>query len=153
MLVVEPPLPRTRLDGAALLDERDQTPVIGLTLRHDRIDSFWFTLLHELAHVIKHLKGQQEVYVDDTDQEAEADDKEVEANQLAREALIPRAIWRRSDAYRFQTLEAIQELAQQLEVHPAIIAGRLRRDTGNYRLFPRLIGQGKVRKLFLETKW
>jgi HTH-type transcriptional regulator / antitoxin HigA len=152
VLVVEPSLPRTRLDGAALLDGRDQTPVIGLTLRHDCIDSFWFTLLHELAHVIKHLKGKQEVYVDDTDQEVEDDEKEVEANQLARGALIPRAIWRRSDAYHFQTLEAIQELAQQLEIHPAIIAGRLRRDTGNYRLFPKLVGQGKVRVLFSEMK-
>ena len=43
------PLEKTYLDGAAFwLDER---PAVGLTLRYDRIDSFWFTLMHELAHL------------------------------------------------------------------------------------------------------
>ena len=53
-LVIERHLPRTHLDGAALclLDGR---PVIGLTLRYDRIDNFWFSLMHELAHVSLHL--------------------------------------------------------------------------------------------------
>ena len=49
-LVVVPHLPKTHLDGAAL-KLGDGTPVIGLTLRYDRIDNFWFCLLHELAHV------------------------------------------------------------------------------------------------------
>jgi len=31
------------------------TPIVTLTLRHDRIDNFWFALLHELVHVHKHL--------------------------------------------------------------------------------------------------
>ena len=47
-------LPRTHLDGAALRLP-DSNPVIGLTLRYDRIDNFWYTLLHELAHVGLHL--------------------------------------------------------------------------------------------------
>ena len=42
------PLAKTYLDGAAL-KLADGTPVVGLTLRYDRIDSFWFCLLHELA--------------------------------------------------------------------------------------------------------
>ena len=41
-------LPRTHLDGAAL-QLADGTPVIGLTLRYDRLDNFWFCLLHELS--------------------------------------------------------------------------------------------------------
>src|SRR5690606_21229869 len=49
-VVVEPHLPKTYLDGAAFL-RADGVPVIGLTLRHDKLDNFWFTLLHELAHV------------------------------------------------------------------------------------------------------
>jgi hypothetical protein len=47
-------LPRTYLDGAAL-QLTDRTPVVGLTLRYDRLDNFWFCLLHELAHVGRHL--------------------------------------------------------------------------------------------------
>ena len=51
-------LPRTHLDGAALRLPNGK-PVIGLTLRHDRIDNFWFTLLHELAHIGHSLRRQQ----------------------------------------------------------------------------------------------
>ena len=54
-LVVEPHLPQTYLDGAAFLLPAGR-PVIGLTLRYDRLDNFWFVLFHELAHVVKHLR-------------------------------------------------------------------------------------------------
>src|SRR5271157_576991 len=53
-LVVVPHLPKTYLDGAAL-KLADGTPVVGLTLRYDRIDNFWFCLLHELAHIGRHM--------------------------------------------------------------------------------------------------
>ena len=64
-LVIERHLPRTHLDGAALclLDGR---PVIGLTLRYDRIDNFWFSLMHELAHVSLHLDcHENDLFIDD----------------------------------------------------------------------------------------
>jgi HTH-type transcriptional regulator / antitoxin HigA len=50
ILVIVPHLSHTRLDGAAML-LADGTPVIALTLRYDRLDSFWFTLFHECAHI------------------------------------------------------------------------------------------------------
>ena len=53
-LVIERHLPKTYLDGVALR-LGDGRPVIGLTLRYDRIDNFWFCLLHELAHVGRHM--------------------------------------------------------------------------------------------------
>ena len=53
-LVREGHLRKTRLDGAAM-KLPDGSPVVGLTLRYDRLDYFWFTLLHELAHVARHL--------------------------------------------------------------------------------------------------
>jgi len=50
VLVIAPHLTNTYLDGAAMrLD--DGAPVIGLSVRYDRLDNFWFCLLHELAHV------------------------------------------------------------------------------------------------------
>jgi HTH-type transcriptional regulator / antitoxin HigA len=45
----------------------DGTPVIGPTLRYDRIDNFWFCLLHELAHIVKHLTSSDRVIIDDFD--------------------------------------------------------------------------------------
>src|SRR5215813_2296886 len=66
-------LPRTHLDGAAL--QLDGTPVIGLTLRYDRLDNFWFCLLHELTHVARHLAdGGEFLFVDDLDLRAKDDD-------------------------------------------------------------------------------
>lgn len=56
-LVCLEPLPRTHLDGAAL-QLADGTPVIGLTLRYDRVDNFWFCLLHELAHALCPLRDR-----------------------------------------------------------------------------------------------
>ena len=70
VLVIEPHLPRTHLDGAAMIG-RAGAPVIGLTLRKDRLDNFWFTLLHELVHAWKHLSDKQ--YRAITDENVEGD--------------------------------------------------------------------------------
>lgn len=151
--VIEPHLPQTRLDGAAMLDE-DGTPVIGMTIRFDRLDNFWFTLLHELVHVYKHLRDSKHAFIDDTETVEDEDPKEVEANRLAGEAFIPRNQWMHSDAYRRRTdLVAIKEFAYRLRIHPAIVAGRIRRDTGNYRILTGALGSGEVRRLFPEVAW
>ncbi len=151
-LVIEPHLPRTHLDGAAMLST-DGTPVIGLTIRHDRIDNFWFNLLHELAHIYKHLKSSDEAFIDNLDSTPGKDPREREADLLAAEVLIPRILWRRSNAYRQRSPEAIQELALSLNIHPAIIAGRIRHDAKNFYILGQMIGKGKVRKLFNDINW
>lgn len=146
VLVIEPHLPRTHLDGAAMLDE-DGTPVVGLTLRRDQRDYFWFTLMHELIHVQRHLGRQGQAFVDDTD--AESDDRlETEANILAAEAFIPRHLWKSSDAYRVKRSDAINALANSLMIHPSIVAGRIRRETGNYRILKEFFAPGNLKRLF-----
>lgn len=144
-LVVEPHLPRTKLDGAAMLD--DGAPVIGLTLRYDRVDYFWFTLMHELIHVQRHLGRQHATFVDE-DEMSNDDEKELEANIYAAEAFIPRQIWKSSDAYRTRKHEAVVQLADSLMIHPAIVAGRIQRETSNYRILKELSGVNGIRKLF-----
>ena len=143
-IIIEPSLKGTRIDGAALKDI-DGQPIIGLSLRYDRLDNFWYTLLHEVAHIWKHVHNE-ETFLDDLDASSD-DKKESEANRLAREAFIPRAVWKRSDAYITPTKENIDILSRELKITPAIIAGRLRRELGNYRLFADLIGQGEVSRI------
>ena len=127
----------------------EKGPVIGLTLRSDRIDNFWFTLLHELVHIAEHLKIIDDAFIDnEIEKESEDDPKENEANRLAREAFIPRTIWSRSDAFRQRTPEAINRLAGELRIHPAIIAGRIRHETNNFKILNELVGQGEVLKVF-----
>jgi HTH-type transcriptional regulator / antitoxin HigA len=152
VVVIEPRLPNTLIDGAALLTERG-TPVIGLTLRYDRVDYFWYTLFHELIHVWKHLVAVDEAYIDRIETSEPADATEKEANRIARDALIPRAIWKRSQAFLSPTRESIQELADSARIHPAVIVGRLHHETGRYAAFRGLLGQGEVRKLFPEVNF
>ena len=87
-LIIEPTLPKTQLDGVALLTERRKA-VIGLSLRFDRIDAFWFTLLHECVHVWKHLSSAREAFVDRIEHTESDEFREKEANRLARDAFIP----------------------------------------------------------------
>jgi HTH-type transcriptional regulator/antitoxin HigA len=151
-LVVVPHLPRTYLDGAAL-KLADGTPVIGLTLRYDRVDNFWFCLLHELAHVGRHMENDGDAaFVDDlTLREVEGarkDPKEVQADEWAEEALIPRAIWDTSAVRQKPTPMAVVNLAKVLQVHPAVVAGRVRHEQRNYRLLSHFVGTGEVRRQF-----
>lgn len=148
-VVIEPCLKGTQLDGAALRDA-DGTPIVGLTLRYDRLDNFWFTLLHEVAHLWKHVRDDTETFMDDLNVTSE-DRREAEANRLAQEAFIPRLIWRRSEAYLSPSKSSIEQLSRELKIHPSVIVGRLRRDSGNYALFSDMIGQNEVKKALLEV--
>lgn len=152
-VVIEPQFKGTQLDGAAFLD-RDGSPVIGLTLRLDRIDNFWFTLEHELVHVIKHLSQPNDQIFDrlaDNHETTEALEKE--ANRLARDALIPRATWKRSGIVSAPSYEKIIGLADELKIHPAIVAGRIQRETGNFGMFAQLVGWHEVKGLFPEINF
>lgn len=152
-LIVEPHLPRTHLDGAAM-NAWIGRPVIGLSLRYDRIDNFWFCLMHELAHLALHLEGEEEArFYDDLDSDSQGDPREEEADRLAGEALIPEKEWERSPASRLRTVQAAEHLARKLGIHPAIVAGRIRRAYNSYRLLNNLVGQGQVRRWFPNVSW
>ncbi len=149
-LVIVPHLPRTYLDGAALR-LKDGRPVVGLTLRYDRIDNFWFCLLHELAHVGRHLDNDQgNAFVDDQTlrgvEGRREDPREAQADEWATEALVPRADWEASAARERPTPMAVMNLAYALQVHPAIIAGKIRYEQQNYRLLSQFVGTGEVRR-------
>lgn len=148
-LVIEPHLPNTHLDGAALLHSKG--PVIGLTLRYDRLDNFWFVLFHELFHIIKHLrKSKLEGIFDDLDI-VSTDRLEEEANSLAAEALIPKERWDCALARYVRSPEAVTAIAKELNISPAIVAGRIRHEAKNYIILNDLVGQGEVRKHFPEA--
>ena len=143
---IVPHLPRTHLDGAAMKGEGER-PVIGLTLRYDRIDNFWWVLMHELAHVTSHLEDENSAFIDDLRLES-SDAKEEEADRLAEEILIPRDVWEHCEAAERPTPLTVTALAQELGIHPAIVAGRARKKQRNYRLLSQFVGSKGVNYLF-----
>jgi HTH-type transcriptional regulator/antitoxin HigA len=146
-VVIEQHLEGTHLDGAALLLD-DIYPVIALTLRHDRLDNFWFVLFHEIAHVYLHLGINYQMIFDDLD--TVTDGIEFEADQFALNAMIPDIVWKKSLVRFSPSPETIINQAKTLKVHAALIAGRIRKETGKYYQFSDLVGQGEVRKFFAE---
>jgi len=150
-VIIERHLPNTYLDGSAILTNGER-PVIALTLRYDRIDNFWFTLMHELAHVHLHIgKGVGQFY-DDLDVDDQADLLENEADVLAGEVLMPQAEWKNSPASKLKSPDAAQHLAKKLGIHPAIVAGRIRHESKEYRLLNNLVGHKKIRVQFERSK-
>ena len=144
VFVVMEHLPGTFLDGAAMC-RNDGVPVIALTLRHDRIDNFWFTLLHEFCHVGHHLGEEVSLILDDLEVKS-TDDVESQADAFAQDALIPPEIWSEAttDSATFSS-EALAAVASKAGVHPAIVAGRWQRENNDYRRFAKLLGRGEVR--------
>jgi HTH-type transcriptional regulator/antitoxin HigA len=146
--IIEPQIAGMKVDGAAFLV--DDIPVIGMTLRLDVVDNFWFTLLHEIAHVILHYRtGLASGFFDDADNPG-IDEVEAEANQFASNMLIPDELWKRSPARIAKTAEPIERFAQQLGIAPAIVFGRVRMERQDYRLFSDKIGRGRIRKQLLS---
>jgi HTH-type transcriptional regulator / antitoxin HigA len=122
--VIVPHLSKTYLDGAAFY--LDEHPVVALTLRYDRIDSFWFTLMHELGHIVA---GHQGCYLDDLSNLA-VNDEESEANQLAANWLVePMALRDFVDTNQPNfSRKSIEYFAQTQKRHSGIILGRLHND-------------------------
>lgn len=147
-LIIEPQIPGMSLDGAAFLV--DEVPVIGMTLLRDSLDNFWFTLLHELAHIILHFrKGLAAGFFDDFDNH-DPIELEQEADIFAGNMFIPDELWRRSPARIARTPEPLSELARQLRIHQAIVFGRVRMERGDYSIFSDRIGRGTVRRQLLS---
>jgi HTH-type transcriptional regulator/antitoxin HigA len=112
-------LQKTYLDGATWADK--QSAVVALTLRYDRIDSFWFTLLHELSHL---LLADTRLCI------TRLDDRQLVermANTAAECLLIdPAAFAEFAAAHAGRVGEhAIRCFAAKAEVHPGIVVGRL----------------------------
>ncbi len=131
-LVLVEHLPRSYIDGVALwLDERcERSPVIGISTRYDRIDNFWFTLCHELAHirhgdtsVDERLTGEGCVPTEQKPEAEQVADREAAAFLVPEKELEDFILRIRPLYYR----DKIVQFANRIRVHPGIIVGQLQR--------------------------
>ncbi len=148
ILVLLEHLPGTKIDGAAFW--LDGQPVVALSVRYDRVDSFWYTLMHELAHVVLH--GDENPIIDVNlvgPSAATTDDKpiaEQEADRQAIEWLAPGDELTRFIAQNkpYYSHDQIVRLAESLGVHPGVVVGQLQ-----YR---KEIGWGQSRKFLVKVR-
>lgn len=134
---VLPHLQKTYLDGAAFYCNNN--PVIVYTARYKRIDNFWFTIAHEIAHILYHLDENNTFFLDNF-REEEVNDLETEANQLASEKLKHQEIIEFLKVkLNYLSTDDIETCAKHLEIHPALIIGKLAFDKtisyANQRLY------------------
>jgi HTH-type transcriptional regulator / antitoxin HigA len=128
--VVVEPLPSVKIDGAAFW-LNPTSPVIAVSLRFDRVDAFWFTVMHECAHI----KNGDAVSVDKDLIDGTAgiavmlveDEAERRANEQASASLIPPQefdsfVRRVGPLY---SKERIIQFAHKVRIHPGIIVGQL----------------------------
>jgi len=139
--VIVESLPSTKVDGVCFwLDDR--SPVVGLSMRHDRIDNFWFVLRHELEHV--RLGHGQAAMILDTELEGDRagtgvdiPEEERLANAAAQDFCVPGT---KMDGFVARKAPFFSErnllgFAKILGVHPGIVAGQLQYRTGRYDRF------------------
>jgi HTH-type transcriptional regulator/antitoxin HigA len=122
------------LDGCA--------PVVGMSLRYDRIDNFWFVLRHEIEHVLRG-DGKEKPIID-AELEGERagtgeglPEAERLANAAALDFCVPKA---RMDSFiarkhPFYSERDVLAFAKIVGVHPGLVAGQIRSRTGKWNLF------------------
>lgn len=139
--VIVESLPGANIDGVCLW-LNDRSPVIGMSLRHDRIDNFWFVLRHECEHVLQN-HGRSAAMLD-TDLEKERagtggslPEEERIANEVAAEFCVPQSSLNKFIERKapFFAERDIIGFAKTLKIHPGIVAGQLQHKTSRYELF------------------
>lgn len=144
VLIYEKALPGMKLDGVVFKLDSGH-PVIGISFRYPRIDYFWFTLMHELAHINLHLDHLLDPIFDDFESD-EKDIIDIQANRLAKNSFVERSVWRNCKAKYTRNEDAVIDFASEIGVHPAIIAGMLQKETNSYNIYRKIIDKVDIRK-------
>ena len=141
-------LPGMSADGAVFHLSTGH-PVIAMSLRFPRLDYFWFTLLHELAHLVLHADQLKEPVFFDVEASEEGR-LEKAANRLAKDSLVDRNSWRNCTPKYDPSDRAVKAYASEQGVHPSIIAGLLSRESGNYSRYSKIINEHNVRTIIFQ---
>ena len=153
--VIVETLSSAKIDGVCFwLD--DTSPVIGMSLRYDRIDNFWFVLMHEIEHVLND-HGKNAIIID-TELEGEKAgqgediiDEERIANKAAANFCVPNNKVESFIARKYPFLREMDMLglSRTINVHPGLVAGQIQHKTGRYDLFRKHLV--KIRSIILPN--
>lgn len=116
-LVFLPHLKGSFLHGATFID--GNRIVLGLTVRGRDADRFWFSLFHELAHIILgHIRNA----------DGTTDEDEVCANEWARDKLIPAEAYNNFIDIQAFSANTVTAFAKSIKIATGVVVGRLQND-------------------------
>ncbi|MGL4484087.1 MAG: ImmA/IrrE family metallo-endopeptidase, partial [Anaerovoracaceae bacterium] len=146
IFIIESACPGLKTDGSVFINSNGHA-VIALSVRHNRLDNFWFTLIHELAHLHLHAEDLSIPIIEDLDVSCSSM-IERQANKLATDIIIPRNIWRNCPCKYDHNENTLKTFSAEMGIHPAIIAGRVRYYLNNYKIYNNIIHSFNVREHF-----
>jgi HTH-type transcriptional regulator/antitoxin HigA len=151
--VIVEPIHGSEIQGVCFWINDNRSPVIGLTLKGDQIDKFWFDFWHEIAHVLNG-DGKGSLIIDDDFDESKtaADDEiEINANRAAAGHCVPLGamrdfILRHDPMFSEKSMLGFAKIVRR---HPGIVAGQIQKKTGRWELFKK--HQPKIRQIITQT--
>jgi HTH-type transcriptional regulator / antitoxin HigA len=149
--VIVEPIPGSEIQGVCFWINENKSPVIGLTLKGDQIDKFWFDFWHEIEHVLNG-DGKDEIIIEDFDESKPAiNECEESANRKSAEHCVPQKqmrdfILRHDPMFSEKNMLGFSKLMRR---HPGIIAGQIQRRTNRWDLFKK--HQPRIRHILTQT--
>lgn len=140
-------LPQSKIDGVCFWV--DDSPVIGMSTRYDRIDNFWFVLRHEIEHVLQG-HGKDQPILDDLDGDKSGTDNVPEEERVANEAAanfcVPNdkveSFIKRKQPFFYE--KDVLAFSQINGIHPGLMVGQMQHKLRKYEYLRR--HQVKVRQ-------
>ena len=124
-LIVIPHFPKTYVTGATFWESKDKA-VVMMSLRGSWGDVFWFSLLHEIAHIILH--GKRTVFIEGEAKNKEHEAQEKEADEFSGSCLIPNKEYIEFTRNGDFSKKAIEVFSREIGIHGGIVTGRLQHD-------------------------
>lgn len=117
-------LSKTYLDGAAFM--QGKSPVIVYTGRYDRVDHFWWTIAHEIAHVLLHLENTDSYFLDNLDNKENISEQEIQADELAGNFLHVEQIIKEAEPYKkYFSRDRLKQVSEIVGVAEPVVLGIL----------------------------
>jgi len=147
--VIVEPIPGSKIDGVCFWID-DEKPVIGLSLKGDLIDKFWFNLWHEIEHVLRG-DGKGDIVIDDFDEPPGQSESERAANSAAANHCVPAKamadfVLRHSPMFAEKNMLGFAKIMNR---HPGIIVGQIQKRTDRWDLFKK--HQVRIRQIITQT--
>lgn len=121
-LVCTPCLPKAPINGATRWLAGD-TPLIQISGRYKRNDVFWFTIFHEIGHILLH--GKKDIFLENADFQDQQ--KEEEADNFAIKWTLTKE--QESEILNDKPISKnkILAYAEKFGTHPSLVVGRLQK--------------------------